>query len=129
MKDPLYVRMGTSGGIGAEAGTVVVTTEGVNGMLRPSYSLAILGEMVERPSIFDPLVLRVRVSAKLRCEDLSFKCVLSQPRHTTYQISILIRKRLFLVYLALLNCLFATCLTTSLKLISTVTVTVTMANW
>ena len=52
-KDPLYIRMGTSGGIGAEAGTVVVTTEGVNGMLSPTYALPILGEMVERPSIFD----------------------------------------------------------------------------
>jgi len=51
--DPLYVRMGTSGGIGAEAGTVVVTTEGVNGLLQPEYTLAILGEPVTRPSIFD----------------------------------------------------------------------------
>jgi len=51
--DPLYVRIGTSGGIGAEAGTVVVTTEGVNGMLDPTYTLPILGKMEERPSIFD----------------------------------------------------------------------------
>jgi hypothetical protein len=27
--------MGTSGGIGADAGTVVVATEGVDGLLRP----------------------------------------------------------------------------------------------
>ena len=32
-----------TGGIGAEAGTVVVATEGVNGLLEPVYSLPILG--------------------------------------------------------------------------------------
>ena len=34
-EDPLYIRMGTSGGIGTDAGTVVVATEGVDGLLRP----------------------------------------------------------------------------------------------
>lgn len=52
-EDPVYIRMGTCGGIGVEAGTVVVTTEGVNGMLSPTYALPILGEMVERPSLFE----------------------------------------------------------------------------
>ena len=44
---------GTSGGIGAAAGTVVVATEGVNGLLEPVHSLPILGERVDRPAVFD----------------------------------------------------------------------------
>jgi uridine phosphorylase len=48
--DPAFIRLGTSGGIGAPPGTVVVTTEGVNGMLEPSYTLPILGKLVSRPT-------------------------------------------------------------------------------
>ena len=32
--DPVFIRLGTSGGIGVPPGTVVVSTEGVNGMVR-----------------------------------------------------------------------------------------------
>ena len=32
--DPIMLRLGTSGGIGVPPGTVVVSTEGVNGMVR-----------------------------------------------------------------------------------------------
>jgi uridine phosphorylase len=46
--DPAYIRLGTSGGIGLTPGTVVVTTEAVNGMLEPAYKLPILGKMVSR---------------------------------------------------------------------------------
>jgi uridine phosphorylase len=46
--DPAYIRLGTSGGIGVAPGTVVVTTEAVNGMLEPAYNLPILGKMVSR---------------------------------------------------------------------------------
>lgn len=41
--DPAFVRIGTSGGIGVEPGSVVLSTEGVDGLLRSEYSLPVLG--------------------------------------------------------------------------------------
>ena len=36
--DVTYLRLGSSGGVGVEPGTVVVTTDGVNGMVEPVYA-------------------------------------------------------------------------------------------
>lgn len=33
-KDPIFIRIGTCGGIGVEGGTVVITEEAVDGLLR-----------------------------------------------------------------------------------------------
>lgn len=52
--DVTYFRLGSSGGIGVEPGSVVVTSGGLNGELEPYYSLPILGEMVHRPADIDP---------------------------------------------------------------------------
>ena len=41
--DVTYFRLGSSGGIG-EPGTVVLTTQGLNGLMEPHYSLPILGK-------------------------------------------------------------------------------------
>lgn len=38
-KDPIFIRLGTCGGIGVEGGTVVVTDESVDGLLRNSYEM------------------------------------------------------------------------------------------
>lgn len=38
-KDPVFIRIGTCGGIGKEGGTVVITEEAVDGLLRNSYEL------------------------------------------------------------------------------------------
>jgi len=57
-RDPLYIRMGTSGGIGVEPGTVVVATEAMNGLLKPEYTLSILGEPVSRPSVYNPDIVQ-----------------------------------------------------------------------
>ncbi|XP_054726601.1 uridine phosphorylase 1 isoform X2 [Anastrepha obliqua] len=51
--DPLFIRIGTSGGLGVSPGTVVVTNKGYNGLLRSEYEIAILGERVVRPAYFD----------------------------------------------------------------------------
>lgn len=37
--DPIFIRIGTCGGIGVEGGTVVITEEAVDGMLRNVYEL------------------------------------------------------------------------------------------
>lgn len=38
-KDPVFIRLGTCGGIGIEGGTVVVSDEAVDGMLRNTYEM------------------------------------------------------------------------------------------
>ena len=52
-EDPAFIRLGTSGGVGVKPGTVVVTTEGFNGMLGNTYDLPVNGKMVSRPSKMD----------------------------------------------------------------------------
>jgi len=51
-----YYRLGTSGGIGVEGGTVVVADKGYNPTGNPTYKLHVLGEEIELPSGFDPTV-------------------------------------------------------------------------
>lgn len=46
-KDPVFIRIGTCGGIGIEGGTVVITDEAVDGLLRNTYEMVIfLGAVV-----------------------------------------------------------------------------------
>lgn len=40
-KDPIFIRIGTCGGIGIEGGTVVITEEAVDGLLRNTYEMVI----------------------------------------------------------------------------------------
>jgi uridine phosphorylase len=37
VKDPIFFRIGTCGGVGVEGGTVVITEEAVDDMLNPYY--------------------------------------------------------------------------------------------
>ncbi|XP_067629038.1 uridine phosphorylase 1 isoform X2 [Eurosta solidaginis] len=65
-EDPLFIRIGTSGGLGVKPGTVVVSNRGYNGLLRSEYEIAILGERVARPAIFDER-LRKKLLACAEC--------------------------------------------------------------
>lgn len=51
--DPVFIRLGTSGGLGLEPGTVVVSEKSVDGLLRPYHEIAILGNLYKCPSVFD----------------------------------------------------------------------------
>ncbi|OQS02751.1 monovalent Cation:Proton Antiporter-2 (CPA2) family [Thraustotheca clavata] len=51
--DAIYIRMGTSGGVGVDGGTVVLTSEALNHELRPVHVVPILGQLVERPALLD----------------------------------------------------------------------------
>ncbi|XKL59527.1 hypothetical protein PGB90_000543 [Kerria lacca] len=53
VKDPIFFRLGTCGGLGLEPGTVVITTEALNGTLEPVHTIPILGKKVERPALLD----------------------------------------------------------------------------
>ncbi|CAK1547779.1 unnamed protein product [Leptosia nina] len=52
-KDPVFFRLGTSGGMGIPAGSVVISSWGMSGTLEKTYDLPILGKMQKFPSIFD----------------------------------------------------------------------------
>jgi len=51
--DVCIFRLGTSGGVGLDPGTVVVSESAVDALLRPDWELAILGKLVKRPAVLD----------------------------------------------------------------------------
>ena len=53
-KEVEFVRIGTSGGIGVEPGTVVITTESVDERNEAKQELCILGKVVSRPTYLSP---------------------------------------------------------------------------
>ncbi|XP_014662138.1 PREDICTED: uridine phosphorylase 1-like [Priapulus caudatus] len=55
-KDVTFIRIGTSGGIGLDAGTVVVSDKVVDGRFRPVFEVPILGKVVARPAILHPQI-------------------------------------------------------------------------
>ncbi|KAK7471393.1 hypothetical protein BaRGS_00035945 [Batillaria attramentaria] len=48
--DVVFFRIGTSGGLGLEPGSVVITDEAVDGLLRPYMEVATLGMLLQHPS-------------------------------------------------------------------------------
>uniref|UniRef100_A0A336M4H0 CSON010570 protein n=1 Tax=Culicoides sonorensis TaxID=179676 RepID=A0A336M4H0_CULSO len=57
-KDPVFIRIGTCGGIGVDGGTVIISDDAVDGQLRSVYEVPILGKMVQRPAILDKRLVR-----------------------------------------------------------------------
>ena len=57
-EDPVFIRLGTSGGLGVKPGTVVVTNEGMNGMLGSDYTLPVNGKMISRPATFHAVTVQ-----------------------------------------------------------------------
>jgi len=41
-KDPIFFRIGTCGGIGLDGGTVIISEEAVDGLMRPYLELVII---------------------------------------------------------------------------------------
>lgn len=58
VRDPVFFRIGTSGGIGLEGGTVVISEEAVDGLLRPYFELPVLGKMIQRKALLDKKLVR-----------------------------------------------------------------------
>ncbi|XP_074096589.1 uridine phosphorylase 1 isoform X1 [Cotesia typhae] len=58
VRDPIFIRIGTCGGIGLEGGTVVISEEAVDGMLKSYYEVPILGKMVRRPAKLDKQLVK-----------------------------------------------------------------------
>lgn len=53
-----YIRMGTSGGVGVDPGTVVISTEGVNHLMESVDDVVVLNKVVRRPAICTPEVAK-----------------------------------------------------------------------
>jgi len=51
--DVTFFRLGTSGGLGLDPGSVVITSEALNGELKPNYEQYILGERTIKPAVLD----------------------------------------------------------------------------
>jgi len=62
--DVVYIRLGTSGGLGLEPGTIVVTDVPVNGFLEPHYELVSLGKRILRPAELDAEIVKEFVELK-----------------------------------------------------------------
>jgi uridine phosphorylase len=60
--DVVFLRIGTSGGLGVAAGSLVVTSNGVDGLLRPYLEMPVLGKLVRRPVVFDAKLVEELVS-------------------------------------------------------------------
>ncbi|XP_068081144.1 uridine phosphorylase 1 isoform X2 [Anabrus simplex] len=58
VKDPIFFRIGTCGGIGLEHGTVVISEDAVDGLLRPTLELPVLGRLIQRPAKLDKKLIR-----------------------------------------------------------------------
>ncbi|EDW80671.1 uncharacterized protein Dwil_GK11445, isoform A [Drosophila willistoni] len=57
-KDPVFIRIGTCGGIGVEGGTVIITEDALDGQLRNSHEFTILGQTIHRPAKLDKKLAR-----------------------------------------------------------------------
>ncbi|XP_031633001.1 uridine phosphorylase 1-like isoform X1 [Contarinia nasturtii] len=57
-KDPIFIRIGTCGGIGVEGGTVIITEDAIDGLFRSTFELPILGKLVQRPAKLDKKLAR-----------------------------------------------------------------------
>ncbi|CAH0776917.1 unnamed protein product [Bemisia tabaci] len=58
VRNPIFFRIGTCGGIGVDGGTVVISEEAVDGLGQPSFDLPILGKVVKRPAKVDKRLMR-----------------------------------------------------------------------
>jgi uridine phosphorylase len=75
LSDCQFFRLGTCGGLGVEPGTVVVTTQSVNGKMEPTHETVILGRSVHRPALSDPDLANTLHSIS---QPLSFPVVLGK---------------------------------------------------
>lgn len=78
----VYIRVGTSGGLGLPPGSVVVSDKALNGALEPYHTVTALGKHVHRPALFhsdlssalvaaapDDVKPRVVVGCTMSCDD------------------------------------------------------------
>lgn len=65
-KDPIFIRLGTSGGVGVEPGTVVITDKAYNEFLENVHEFCIMGKRVPREAVFDEQTINHLKTCKLK---------------------------------------------------------------
>jgi len=68
-QNPIFIRMGTCGGIGVEPGTVVITSEALDGQLRPVYEVVVQTTPELRPTKLDADLAKELKSLSDPCSD------------------------------------------------------------
>ncbi|KAH8388294.1 hypothetical protein KR093_003015 [Drosophila rubida] len=68
-QNPVFFRLGTSGGIGVEPGTVVITSEALDGQLRASYEIVVHTTPDMRPTKLDEDLSKELRSLSDPCRD------------------------------------------------------------
>lgn len=58
VRDPIFFRIGTCGGIGFDGGTVIISEEAVDGLQRPFLELPVLGKLQQRPAKLDKMLVK-----------------------------------------------------------------------
>lgn len=67
-KDPVFIRLGTSGGVGVDPGTVVVTDKAYNELLENVHEFCILGKRVPRTAVFDEETIQQLIACESECD-------------------------------------------------------------
>ncbi|XP_005097208.1 uridine phosphorylase 1 [Aplysia californica] len=80
--DVIFFRIGTSGGLGLEAGSVVITEEAVDGLLRPYMEVPTLGMILQHPSKLDQEVAMELMSLAVPASD-GYSTVIGKTMCTT----------------------------------------------
>ncbi|KRY83313.1 putative protein phosphatase 2C T23F11.1 [Trichinella pseudospiralis] len=73
--DPIIIRVGTSGGIGIPASTVVISNGAVNGLLKPVHEFICAGQSFEFPTELDDNLAK---QLNRICSQLNFPCVIGR---------------------------------------------------
>ncbi|XP_023166040.1 uridine phosphorylase 1-like isoform X2 [Drosophila hydei] len=68
-QDPVFFRLGTSGGIGLEPGTVVITTQALDSQLRPAYEVVVHTKPQLWPTTLNQTLAKELSSLSDPCED------------------------------------------------------------
>ncbi|XP_045207548.1 uridine phosphorylase 2-like [Mercenaria mercenaria] len=74
--DVKFFRLGTSGGLGIEPGTVVITEAAVDGLLRPYMEVATLGMILQHPAFLDKNLCEELL--EIANEDKAYKSVIGK---------------------------------------------------
>lgn len=68
-QNPIFFRIGTCGGLGVEPGTVCITTQAVDGLMRPSYEVIVHAKSELRPADVDADLVKELQALKDPCKD------------------------------------------------------------
>ena len=74
-EDPVFIRVGTSGGIGVEPGIVVLTDEALNAGFEPFYQVIAAGKIKKYPSPLDVRLNQEIIAANPDCQIVQGKTI------------------------------------------------------